>query len=909
MLNNKLDKDLSYDGPNDTNGEKENNFSNDKLFDHLSDITNPIESDNQVKRVLVVDDDNVARQILTKLLEQLGFEVKAVEGGKQALELLREGNDYDLLLLDVLMPDVDGIQLLKIFRQAYSEDIPIIMVSSSEDPDTISQCFQSGAEDFLQKPVRFEMLKRRVNMCLEDRSRRRKEKTYQEMLQKERINRKKLYTRVKEQEKELEQIKSQINNAVETPMQVVMKTISDLMEGKYSVEQYKGALIAIVKSLGSKDLYKPAFSNLLRRDDLDDSTRNWLQSEYMSESDGFALRNTNERHPSISILDNINSKVHPIVVEDNIPSNMESHEFDVFSHSIEQLMRGVVQMFEQLGLLETFKISPTRLLDFLRLVRDHYNNNPYHNFIHALDVSQFVYHCLCVERIASMFAPLDVLALMFSAIVHDVCHPGFNNNFLVNIKHELALVYNDVSVLENHHASQAFYLLRSCNICENLTKDEYRDFRRLVISTILSTDMAHHFEILTKFQTRLQTGPLSRESKEDKQQLMSIVLKCADVSNATRPQTIAKRWSEHLLNEFFHQGDEERERGLPISPLMDRHNIDIAKSQLNFIDYIAYPLFKTLLTFSPHFNNTVGETIKKNREFWEEVSLTAVVSGVNLSKIVMGNNTNTKLSEQTEESTSTINQKSTDNNNEPTTMNVPVLTGTLPDHLAKVKGFSVLIIDDQTEYNAKQLSQPLLTLCYQVIITTPPKVEDKVKETRFDCILLNYDLRGADEIVQKIRLINAIVPIITLSDSQIQTDWCQAHFVRPVNVYELVNAIAHVIENYLDKVEPVERELALEQTGGDEEFLVEMLEQQVSSGHSLIEKIKQAIKERDWANMELHSHSLKGSAAQLACKPLSQAALVIEACAKNHEDNDLEKKVSLLEKRLLDLEEYVKNNK
>jgi YesN/AraC family two-component response regulator len=188
------------------------------------------------------------------------------------------------------MPEMDGLELLRIFKKAYSKDIPIIMVSSSEDPDTIQECFRSGAEDFLQKPIRFEMLKRRVEMCLDDRLRRRKETMYQEMLRKERENRNRLSKQVEEQEKELQQIKSQISDTIETPMQVVMKTIGDLMEGNYSVEQYKGALVAILKSLGSRDLYKPAFSMLLEKGNVDDTTRKWLQSEFMNESQEMSVK-------------------------------------------------------------------------------------------------------------------------------------------------------------------------------------------------------------------------------------------------------------------------------------------------------------------------------------------------------------------------------------------------------------------------------------------------------------------------------------------------------------------------------------------------------------------------------------------------------------------------------------------
>ncbi|KAF0975625.1 hypothetical protein FDP41_005619 [Naegleria fowleri] len=924
-----------------------------------------IDVDDKVNRVLVVDDDRVARQVLTKLLEQLGFEVKAVEGGRQALEVLREeGSKYRLLLVDVLMPDMDGLQLLKIFRQAYSEDMPIIMVSSSEDPDTINQCFQSGAEDFLQKPVQLEILKRRVNMCLEDRMRRRKEKAYQEMLKNERISRKKLTLRVKEQEKELEQIKSQMSSAVETPMQVVMKTIADLMEGKYSVENYKGALIAILRSLGSKDLYKPVFSNLLKKGEIDDSTRRWLQTEFMNEDTSKSSSSpttpekisqpssassfpttTNEKTQTASTLslkppsphlyhplnEQQTSLLHKQVddiVTKAIPEDLGSHTFNAMKYTSDELIQFVVHMFESLGLIDTFQIPPTEIVNLLQVVKNSYRENPYHNFTHAVDVTQFVYHCLLVDKISAMFTPLEKFALIFAGTMHDVCHPGVNNNYLINIKDELALVYNDVSVLENHHASQAFYILRKHNICAGLTKDEFREFRRLVINTILSTDMSHHFEILTKFQTRLQTGvTLSKESKEDKLQLMGVILKCSDVSNAVRPFPTSEQWANLVLEEFFRQGDSERERGLPISPLMDRRTVDRPKSQLNFIDYIAAPLFNALFTFCPSLKATVGETLQKNRSLWEERALasshhqqqqqqqllTSLPSHQQRTGTSGMGNTQQESHQNTDQvlvsSSSAAASTSEGPKSSTTTTAIPVLMGTLPEHLAKAKGFTILLIDDESQQFAKQILPSIQALSYTCITTTPSQATSQIKTSKADIIILNYDLEHISELVPKIRLTNPSIPIITISSTPIQTDWCQASFVRPVNVVDLLHSIEHHIEVALDKVEPIDMEIALEQTGGEEEFLYEMLDELITAGREQIDKIKQSIETRDWANMELNSHSLKGSSAQLACKPLSQSALAVETAAKNQNDTNIQAKVSLIEKRLNDLANFVQKKR
>lgn len=76
-------------------------------------------------------------------------------------------------------------------------------------------------------------------------------------------------------------------------------------------------------------------------------------------------------------------------------------------------------------------------------------------------------------------------------------------------------------------------------------------------------------------------------------QVLENLVHCADLSNPTKPLPLYKRWISLLMEEFFQQGDKEREMGLDISPMCDRHNATIEKSQVGFIDYIVHPLWET----------------------------------------------------------------------------------------------------------------------------------------------------------------------------------------------------------------------------------------------------------------------------------------------------------------------------
>ncbi|MBL8670488.1 MAG: EAL domain-containing protein [Alphaproteobacteria bacterium] len=131
------------------------------------------------ERILVVDDNDDNRYTLIQRLGRDGYkDVVAAEGGRQALDLLA-AEPFDLVLLDVMMPDVDGIRVLEIMRaDARLRDIPVIMITATEDMRITARCIELGADDRLPKPFDPTLFRARVRASLERRRLRQMERAY-----------------------------------------------------------------------------------------------------------------------------------------------------------------------------------------------------------------------------------------------------------------------------------------------------------------------------------------------------------------------------------------------------------------------------------------------------------------------------------------------------------------------------------------------------------------------------------------------------------------------------------------------------------------------------------------------------------------------------------------------------------
>eukprot|EP00002_Diphylleia_rotans_P024446 TRINITY_DN4827_c0_g1_i1.p1 TRINITY_DN4827_c0_g1~~TRINITY_DN4827_c0_g1_i1.p1 ORF type:complete len:586 (+),score=106.82 TRINITY_DN4827_c0_g1_i1:68-1825(+) len=305
---------------------------------------------------------------------------------------------------------------------------------------------------------------------------------------------------------------------------------------------------------------------------------------------------------------------------EEILQDAKGFRIDVWKYSHEQLLCICYKAFEDLGLISDYKIEPSTLMHFLKVVKGSYHGNPYHNFEHAIDVTMNVYGFLCLPTVSRHLQRLDFLALMVSAIVHDIDHRGCNNAFEVNTCSALALKYNDISVLENHHVSFLFTLFRypEYNIISAMSMDEYREVRRIIIKSILATDMVSHYESLGNFVKRLDSPDsfTSPASKEDRQIIINLLLHFADICNACKPWEIHKKWQDVLLDEFFVQGDKEKALGLKVSNFCDRDKPEPTKLAVNFMDHFVTPIFSNLARFAPELNDICGVVLAENRERW-----------------------------------------------------------------------------------------------------------------------------------------------------------------------------------------------------------------------------------------------------------------------------------------------------
>ena len=149
-------------------------------------------------------------------------------------------------------------------------------------------------------------------------------------------------------------------------------------------------------------------------------------------------------------------------------------------------------------------------------------------------------------------------------------------------------MYNDESVLENHHLAVAFKLLQANdrNIFSHLTTKQIKTLRKIVIDMVLATDMSKHMQLLANLKTMVESKKVTGnsmimlESYDDRIQVLQNMIHCADISNPTKPLHIYDRWTDRITEEFWRQGDKERDLGLEISPMCDRHVASVEKNQV-----------------------------------------------------------------------------------------------------------------------------------------------------------------------------------------------------------------------------------------------------------------------------------------------------------------------------------------
>eukprot|EP01116_Phalansterium_solitarium_P025361 TRINITY_DN9661_c0_g1_i1.p1 TRINITY_DN9661_c0_g1~~TRINITY_DN9661_c0_g1_i1.p1 ORF type:complete len:698 (-),score=295.45 TRINITY_DN9661_c0_g1_i1:430-2523(-) len=281
--------------------------------------------------------------------------------------------------------------------------------------------------------------------------------------------------------------------------------------------------------------------------------------------------------------------------------------------------------FRQHDLLKKFDIDENKLHNLLLAIEKGYRReNQYHNNTHAADVTQTLNFFLTSGGLGSRLTDADILAALLAALMHDYDHPGVNNAFEINSGSDLALRYNDVSVLENHHVAAASALLKDPDkdILGHLEPAVRKEVRQTLIELVLSTDFSKHFEVLGQFKSRRAAGGLLPDKREDRLLCLKMALKAADISHTAKSSALHLRWTERITDEFFAQGDKERDLHLAVSPFMDRSQPDVPKSQTGFLGFFVLPLYKALVEEFPAAAVCL-EQLEQNLESWRSKQQTS----------------------------------------------------------------------------------------------------------------------------------------------------------------------------------------------------------------------------------------------------------------------------------------------
>eukprot|EP01064_Diplonema_japonicum_P034318 TRINITY_DN7076_c0_g3_i2.p1 TRINITY_DN7076_c0_g3~~TRINITY_DN7076_c0_g3_i2.p1 ORF type:complete len:528 (+),score=83.49 TRINITY_DN7076_c0_g3_i2:1251-2834(+) len=294
-----------------------------------------------------------------------------------------------------------------------------------------------------------------------------------------------------------------------------------------------------------------------------------------------------------------------------------TNDFNIHAYKTEgnaaTLVKIIIELFSERDYLKKFNIARKVMCKFILAVRLLYRVIPYHNFYHAADVCQTCYCYIKHGGLNTVLDDLHCFILMLTALVHDVDHMGLNNSFHFKTETPMGILSNSTgstSVLEVHHCNLTIDILSDpeCNVLKGMTKEDHKQSFKLVIDSILATDMAKHKELI-EIGTALFEKGVDTTDPEHARTMLQLCLKGADISNITKPFEISRRWAIAVTEEFFQQGDKEREMGQDVNPMYDREsNKALADGQVSFITFVGKPYFEFLQSFHPQF------------QYWKDVA-------------------------------------------------------------------------------------------------------------------------------------------------------------------------------------------------------------------------------------------------------------------------------------------------
>lgn len=302
-------------------------------------------------------------------------------------------------------------------------------------------------------------------------------------------------------------------------------------------------------------------------------------------------------------------------------------DFDVFAYERRNPGRCLevvfMELLEYFGLIISLKLDPDICRKYIKAIEGGYRDNPYHNHVHAADVLQSVGAILHHDNYFRHFTNLELLALLLSAAVHDVCHRGLNNDFHKKTHSDLAKKYSD-SINENMHFYEAYKILEkedSKNMLKGLSEEEFRLMKQYVYEILIATDMDRHDALVRDFErcfSKMNGFGARGLSYSNKVLLLQMIVHCADISNPTRPWLKCKEWAVRITEENLRQSEKAKELNVAVAPSFDRQSVNLAKSQRFFLQKFVMPCFRTFGNVVPSFAKMTLKLAEINYQKWDE---------------------------------------------------------------------------------------------------------------------------------------------------------------------------------------------------------------------------------------------------------------------------------------------------
>ncbi|XP_033757237.1 cGMP-specific 3',5'-cyclic phosphodiesterase-like isoform X5 [Pecten maximus] len=302
--------------------------------------------------------------------------------------------------------------------------------------------------------------------------------------------------------------------------------------------------------------------------------------------------------------------------------NLYSFGFNDIPMPDDDTVKAVVCMFQEADLFNKFRIPYDVLCRWATSVKKNYRPVTYHNWRHAFNVAQTMFTMIYTGGLKPMFKDIEVLTLLVGCLCHDLDHRGTNNAFQVKVVSPLAMLYS-TSVMEHHHFDHCIMILNSegNNIFQSLSSEEYRTVIKMLEHAILSTDLALYFKKRGDFKTLIDNGDIKFETEPTKELLRAMMMTACDVAAITKPWEIQKEVAQLVANEFFEQGDIEKDKlGEKPIAMMDREKVDeLPKMQVGFIDAICIPVYKMFAEMNKKLD-PLYKGVMSNRDNWQKMA-------------------------------------------------------------------------------------------------------------------------------------------------------------------------------------------------------------------------------------------------------------------------------------------------